>query len=133
MKADSTTPTTIDEYIAAFPPDVQAILQKVRATIRKSAPRGAEKISYRMPSFTLNGQLVYFAAFKRHIGLYPPVRGDAKLQKDVSPYANEKGNLSFPLDEPIPYALIARIVKARAQQNLEAAAARDKKKRKKRT
>lgn len=133
MKSDSTTPTTIDEYIAAFPPEVQTILQRIRATVGKAAPRAEEKISYRIPSFTLDGQLVYFAAFKKHIGFYPPVRGDARLKKDVAPYAGEKGNLQFPLDQPIPYPLIARIVKARVQQNLAAAAARHKKKSKKKT
>lgn len=118
MKAASTVPKTIDEYIAAQPAEVQSILRRIRTTVRKAAPRAEEKISYRMPSFALNGVLIYFAAFKAHIGLYPPVSGDAKLKRDASPYAGEKGNLRFPLDEPIPYALIARIVKARARENL---------------
>ena len=118
---------TVDEYIAAFPPQVRAILRRIRATIRKAAPRAQERISYGMPSFTQDGTLVYYAAFKNHIGLYPPVRGDAKLRAEVSKYANAKGNLKFPLDDPIPYALIGRIVKARARENREIADARKKK------
>lgn len=124
------SPNTIDEYIAAFPPDVQSILRKIRVTIRKAAPGAEEKISYRMPAFTHNGNLVYFAAFRNHIGFYPPVRGDAKLVKDASRYANEKGNLRFPLDQRIPYALISRIVKARVRENSAKADARQQKRRK---
>jgi uncharacterized protein YdhG (YjbR/CyaY superfamily) len=108
----------IDEYIARFSPDVRAILQKVRKTIHKAAPAAEETISYQIPAFTLNGILVYFAAFKEHIGLYPPVAGDAALMKAIARYAGEKGNLQFPLDQPIPYALIDRIVRVRATQNL---------------
>jgi uncharacterized protein YdhG (YjbR/CyaY superfamily) len=107
----------IDEYIASCSPDVRAILENIRRTIRNAAPGAQEAISYRIPAFKLNGVLVYFAAFKKHIGLYPPVRGDAKLAKAISPYAGEKGNLQFPLNRPIPYGLIARIVKLRVKQN----------------
>ena len=114
-----TQATTIDDYIAAASPEVQGILQKIRATIQKAAPAATEKISYRMPSFVLNGSLVYFAAFKNHIGFYPPVRSDPKLVKDASIYAGEKGNLRFPLDQPIPYALITRLVKTRVKENQE--------------
>ena len=117
---------TVDDYIAACPPKVRAILSRIRSTVRKAAPDAEERISYRMPSFVQNGTLVYYAAFKNHIGLYPPVKGDAKLLKDVAKYANEKGNLRFPLDEPIPYALISRIVKARANENRRTADARRK-------
>ena len=88
---------TMDEYIAMFSPEVQAILQKIRRTIRRAAPAAEEMISYQIPTFKLNGALVHFAAFKKHIGFYPPVRGDAKLTKAVSKYAGEKGNLRFPL------------------------------------
>ena len=116
---------TVDEYIAAFPPRVQAILKKVRATIRKAAPEAKETISYRIPAFTLDGVLVYYAAFKNHIGLYPPIRGDARLEKAVAPYAGEKGNLRFPLDEAIPYALIERIVKHRVKQSRERGRSRE--------
>src|SRR6516165_11673916 len=108
------TPKTIDEYIALFPPHVQEILQKIRLTVRGVAPDAEEIISYRMPAFRRKGILIYFAAFKNHIGLYPPIKGDPALLKAVAPYAGEKGNLRFPLDEPIPYKLIERIVKLRA-------------------
>ena len=118
MKASS-APASIDEYIATFPPDIQAIQQKVRATIAKAVPKAQEKISYRIPSFALDGQLIYFAAFKEHIGVFPPVR-DVKLKKEVARYAGPKGNLQFPLAERIPYALIARIAKARARENAAA-------------
>ena len=117
MPADRATPKNIDEYIASFSPEVQAILQKIRLTIRKAAPGAEEVISYKIPAFRLNGILVYFAAFKKHIGLYPPVRSDAKLVKAASVYAGEKGNLQLPLDHPIPYSLIGKIVKFRVKQN----------------
>ncbi|HEX5439197.1 MAG TPA: DUF1801 domain-containing protein [Gemmatimonadaceae bacterium] len=109
------------------PPDVQAMLQRIRRTIRSVAPDAQETISYRIPTFTLNGVLIRFAAFRHHIGLYPPVKGDAKLVKAISRYAGPKGNLQFPLDEPIPYHLIERIAKLRVQQNAAKAAARKKK------
>ncbi len=112
------TPKSIDKYIASFSPEVQAILAKIRMTIRNIAPAAQETISYNIPTFTLNGVLVHFAAFKEHIGFYPPVRGDAKLEKAVSRYAGEKGNLRFPLDRPVPYGLIERLVKLRVKQNL---------------
>lgn len=124
MRPDNVAPRNIDEYIAGFPPSVQKILQKIRATIRRAAPNAEETISYRMPTFTLHGVLVHFAAFKAHIGLYPPVRGDVALMKEISVYAGEKGNLRFPLGKPIPYALISKIVKLRVRQNLEKKAAR---------
>jgi uncharacterized protein YdhG (YjbR/CyaY superfamily) len=114
-------PTTIDEYIAAFPPDVQSILKRIRLTVRKAAPQAEEKISYRIPAFFMGGVLIYFAAFKNHIGVYPPVRGDEKLTEAIAPYRGEKGNLKFPLDEPIPYALVSRIVKLRVKQHKEKA------------
>jgi uncharacterized protein YdhG (YjbR/CyaY superfamily) len=118
MRSSAVTPKNVDEYIASFSPDVQTILERIRLTIRQAAPDAQETISYRIPAFTLDGILVYFAAFKKHIGLYPPVRGDAKLQKAISTYAGEKGNLQFPLHQPIPYGLIERIVKLRVKQNL---------------
>src|SRR5262245_35106287 len=99
MKTDP-APTTIDEYIAATAPGVRATLRKIRQTIRRAAPGAEEVISYRMPAFRLDGMLVYFAAFRQHIGFYPPVRGNAALVKAASRYAGEKGNLRFPLDEP---------------------------------
>jgi uncharacterized protein YdhG (YjbR/CyaY superfamily) len=119
MKTDLEPPKTIDEYIAQSAPNVRPILEKIRALVRKAAPNAKERISYRIPNFTLEGDLIYFAAFKEHIGLYPPVRGDAQLMKDVSVYAGPKGNLRFPLNERIPYGLISRIVKARVRENLQ--------------
>ncbi|HTK99082.1 MAG TPA: DUF1801 domain-containing protein [Pseudomonadales bacterium] len=118
---------TVDEYIAAFPAEIRRILRRIRATVRKAAPGAQERISYGMPSFTQGRTLVYYAAFTNHIGLYPPVKGDAKLRTQIARYANEKGNLKFPLDEPIPYALIGRIVKARVKENRATADARKKK------
>lgn len=118
---------TIDEYIAMFPPEVREILEKIRQTIRSAAPDAEEVISYRMPAFRLNGILVYFAAFKKHIGLYPPVKGDARLMKAIAKYAGEKGNLQFPLDEPIPYELIERITRLRVQQDKAKVATKRKK------
>jgi uncharacterized protein YdhG (YjbR/CyaY superfamily) len=103
----------IDAYIARQPADVRRILERIRRTIRAAAPRAEETISYKIPAFRLGGILVYFAAFKRHIGLFPPVCGDARLEKALAPYAGPKGNLRFPIDQPIPYELIARVVKHR--------------------
>ena len=129
MKTSQAAPMNIDEYIAESPPNVRPILEKIRATIRKAAPEAKERISYRMPAFALEGDLVYFAAFKEHIGLYPPVRGDAQLMKDIAVYAGPKGNLRFPLDQRIPYGLISRIVKAHVLENQKRAEARRKKRR----
>jgi uncharacterized protein YdhG (YjbR/CyaY superfamily) len=129
MASRGVTPGSVDEYISAFAPDIRVVLEKIRATVRKAVPAAQEIISYRIPAFTLNGVLVYFAAFKKHIGLYPPIRGDARLKKAVAPYAGAKGNLRFPLDQPIPYDLIERIVKLRARQNLSKTHTRIKKRR----
>ena len=120
MTAARARTNSIDAYIAACSPGVRPALRKLRATIRRAAPPDAqEMISYRMPAFALHGMLVYFAAFKNHIGLYPPVRGDTKLEAAAAKYAGPKGNLKFPLDQAIPYTLIARIVRLRVKQNLE--------------
>jgi uncharacterized protein YdhG (YjbR/CyaY superfamily) len=124
MAARRKAPKAIDDYIGGFSPDVQKVLRRIRATIHDAAPAAQETISYRIPAFILNGVLVYFAAFKQHIGFYPPVRGDAGLEKAVASYAGEKGNLRFPLDQPIPYGLIRRIVKLRVRQNQAKATAR---------
>jgi uncharacterized protein YdhG (YjbR/CyaY superfamily) len=110
-------PQSIDEYIGAFSPELQAVLQKVRVAVREAAPEAQERMSYRMPAFFQDGALVYFAAFKKHIGFYPPV-SDRKLKAELARYAGPKGNLRFPLDQPLPYALIRRIVKARLRDNL---------------
>jgi uncharacterized protein YdhG (YjbR/CyaY superfamily) len=128
MAAGRTTPpASIGEYIAACSPAARPILKKIRATVAAAAPDAQERISYRMPAFEQHGILVYFAAFKAHIGLYPPVSGDARLEKALSPYQGPKGNLRFPLDEPIPYELIRRIVILRVKQNLAKFAAKGKK------
>ena len=128
MKTKQTAPSTIDEYIAGFPPDVQAILQKIRLTIREAAPDAEETISYQMPTFTLKGNLVHFAAFKEHIGFYPTPTGIEKFQKELSAYKGAKGSVRFPLDQPIPYGLIGKIAKFRAKENAAKAAAKGKKK-----
>jgi uncharacterized protein YdhG (YjbR/CyaY superfamily) len=117
-----------DSYISQFPHDVQAILEKVRETIRLAAPEAKETISYMMPALKRHGILVYFAAWKKHIGMYPPISGDKALEKATARYAGPKGNLQFPVDEPIPYDLIERIVKLRVKQDSEKAAAKRKKK-----
>jgi uncharacterized protein YdhG (YjbR/CyaY superfamily) len=117
MPTSQPTPASIDAYIASFSPEIQVVLKTIRLTIRNAAPAAEETISYKMPAFRLNSILVYFAAYKKHIGLYPPVRGDAKLEKAIARYAGPKGNLQFPLDQPIPYDLIERIVKLRVKQN----------------
>ena len=121
MTTMTAKPTTIDDYIAPYPPGVRAVLQQVRETVRAAAPQAEEAISYRIPAFRHHGVLVYFAAFKNHIGFYPPVSGDAPLQKALAPFAGEKGNLRFPLDQPLPYELITRIVALRLKQNLAGA------------
>jgi len=128
MSTDQPGPENIDEYIAGFPPDVQAILEKIRLTIRKAAPEAEEAIKYQIPAFTLNGNLVYFAAFKKHIGLYPPSTGTGKFKQELSVYEGPKGSVRFPLDRPIPYDLIRKIVKARVRENLDRAEAKRKKK-----
>jgi uncharacterized protein YdhG (YjbR/CyaY superfamily) len=122
--AKTQNPKDIDGYFSKFSADVQAILEQVRATIRRAAPDAKEVISYQMPAFKQHGILVYFAAWKKHIGLYPPISGDKALEKAVARYAGPKGNLQFSLDEPIPYDLIERIVKLRVKQDNEKAAKR---------
>jgi uncharacterized protein YdhG (YjbR/CyaY superfamily) len=116
METIRAKPRNIDEYIRSFSPEVQAILKKIRLTVKNAAPNAEEAISYGIPTFRQNGALVHFAAFKKHIGFYPPVRGDKKLEQAILPYSGPKGNLRFPLDQPIPYLLIERIVKLRVNQ-----------------
>ena len=119
-------PKDISGYISQFPADVQTILQQVRETIRHAAPDAKEVISYMMPAFKQHGILVYFVAWTKHIGLYPPISGDKAVEKAIARYGGPKGNLQFPLDEPIPYDLIERIVKLRVKQDTEKAAKRKK-------
>ena len=127
MKRQAAAVRSIDEYIATFPPGVRTILRKIRATVAATAPDASEKISYRMPAFAQDGILIYFAAFKNHIGVFPPVSGDPGLERSLSRYRGPKGNLKFPIDEPVPYHLIKRIVALRLRQNAGKAAARRKK------
>lgn len=117
-------PTDIDGYIAQFPEQIQAILEQIRVTIQQAAPAAKEVISYQMPAFKQHGILVYFAAWKEHIGLYPPIAGDKAIESAVARYAGPKGNLQFPLNEPMPYRLIERIVKLRVKQDNEKLAAK---------
>jgi len=129
MRTNQTAPKNIDEYIAGFPNDVQEILEKIRMTIRKAAPDAEETISYQMPTFTLKGNyLVYFAAYKKHIGFYPAPIGNAEFKEELSVYEAGKGTVKFPLDKPIPFDLISKIVKFRVKENLDRAAAKAKKK-----
>ena len=128
MRTDQTAPKNIDEYVAGFPHDVQEILEKIRMTIRKAAPDAEETISYQIPTFTLKGHyLVYFAAFKKHIGFYPAPIGNAEFKEELSVYEAGKGTAKFPLDKPIPFGLISKIVKFRVKENLARAAAKGKK------
>jgi uncharacterized protein YdhG (YjbR/CyaY superfamily) len=127
--AKAQKPTDIDGYISQFSPDVQSVLQEVRETIRRAAPNAEETISYQMPAFRQHGILVYFAAWKKHLGLYPPISGDKAIEKAVARYAGPKGNLQFPLDEPMPCDLIERIVKLRVKQDAAKAAAKRRTKR----
>ena len=111
---------TIDEYIKTFPEDIQSILEKMRQTIRKAAPDAVEAISYQMPTFKLNGKnLVHFAAWKNHIGFYPTPSGTEAFQKELSPYKRAKGSVQFPLDKPIPFDLVKKVVLFRVKENLK--------------
>ena len=114
---NSEKPATTNEYIAAFPKDIQTILEKIRETIKQAAPEATETISYAMPAFRLNGPLVYFAAFKNHIGFYATPTGHAAFAEELSKFKQGKGSVQFPLDSPMPLDLIFRIVKFRVQEN----------------
>lgn len=128
MSTDPTSPQTITDYIAGFPPEVQVILERIRQTIRDAAPDAAEAIKYQMPTFTLHGNLVHFAAFKHHIGFYPVPSGIEQFRTELSVYEGSKGAVRFPLDKPVPYDLIDKIVRFRVQENLAKAEAKRKKK-----
>lgn len=116
MKA--TKPNTIHEYIAEFPKDIQVILEEIRATIKKAAPEAEETIKYGMPTFTLNGNLVHFGAFKKHIGFYPVPRNVEAFEEDLALYKGEKATAQFPLNKPMPLDLISRIVVHNVKENL---------------
>ena len=119
MEGKKGHPTTIDEYISQCPEDVQPVLTRIRAVIKESAPRAVEKISYQMPAFYLNGMLVWFAVHKNHIGFYPTGSGIEAFKEEISAYKWAKGTVQFPLDEPMPYELISKIVKFRVAENLK--------------
>jgi len=131
MATKKTTANTVDEYIALFPKDVQEILEKVRTTIRNVAPDAKEIINYGIPTFTLNGNLVHYAAFNNHIGFYPTPSGIDKFKNELSAYDGAKGSVKFPLDKPIPYALITEIVTFRVKENFEKQIGNGKSKKKK--
>lgn len=114
-------PVDIDTYITGFPVGVQQILQQIRATVQKAAPGAVEKISYAMPAFALNGNLVYFAAYEKHIGFYALPSGNKAFQEELSKYKMGKGSIQFPINEPMPLALIEKIVRFRVQENEEKA------------
>ncbi|HET6558641.1 MAG TPA: DUF1801 domain-containing protein [Prolixibacteraceae bacterium] len=124
MAMETSPAKNIDDYIAQCPAEVQAILQELRETIRKAAPEAQETISYMMPTFTLEGNLVHFAAFKNHIGFYPAPSGIEQFRNELSTYELSKGTIRFPLGQPIPLELVSRIVKLRVQENLEKAEAK---------
>jgi uncharacterized protein YdhG (YjbR/CyaY superfamily) len=129
MRTKHPPPKNIDEYIAGFPNDVQEILKKIRLTIRKAVPQAEEKISYQIPTFTLNGRyLIYFAAFKKHVGIYPVPIENVEFKEALSAYASGKATAKFPFDKPIPFGLITKIVKFMAKENLARGEAKGKKK-----
>ncbi len=111
----------IDEYISGFPEDIQSKLQEVRTTIHEAAPEASEAIKYAIPTFVLNGNLVHFAAFKNHIGFYPTPMGIEEFDNALSVYKQGRGSVQFPLDQPMPLALIAKIVKFKVKKNLKKA------------
>ncbi|MBN1316119.1 MAG: DUF1801 domain-containing protein [Anaerolineales bacterium] len=113
------TPKDIDEYIAGFPQEVQEKLERLRTTIKNAAPNAIEKISYQMPTFALEGNLVHFAAYKKHIGFYPTPSGIENFKQELADFKQSKGAVQFPLDKPIPYDLIGEIVKFRVEENLK--------------
>ncbi|HKU77829.1 MAG TPA: DUF1801 domain-containing protein [Pyrinomonadaceae bacterium] len=129
MKTNQKKPATIDEYIADFPRDVRPLLEKVRAAIRKAAPDAEEAIKYMMPTYVLEGNLIHFAGYNHHIGLYPGSRPIEQFKDELTKYETSKGTVRLPLDKPIPVGLISKITKFCVKRNLERAAAKAKKKR----
>ena len=119
-------PASVDAYIAGFKPEVRDVLKKIRQTIRTAAPDAEEKIAYGMPAFALKGPLVYFAAFQRHLGFFPTPTGIARFKDELAAYKTSKGTVRFPMGKPIPYGLIARIVKCRVKENRARAEAKRK-------
>ena len=127
MITKKTKPGNIDGYIASFHREVQKIFEELRATIRNAAPEAEETISYGIPTFTLNGNLVHFAAYKNHIGFYPSPGGIEAFKKELSVYEGAKGSVQFPIEEPLPLSLVTKIVKFRVKENAERAKAKKKK------
>ena len=119
MKRTPSGITTIDQYLEGVPEEVRAALEELRATIRAAAPAATEKISYQMPTFYLNGNLVHFAAFKQHIGFYPTPSGIEAFKEKLRMYRSSKGAVQFPIDEPLPLELIAEIVRFRVAENTD--------------
>jgi uncharacterized protein YdhG (YjbR/CyaY superfamily) len=118
MDTKSAPPQSMDEYIASFPLEIQKILQEIRLIVQKAAPEASEKISYGMPTFALKGNLVHFAAFKNHIGFYSTPSGTSEFQQEILGYKHAKGSIQFPISQPMPFDLIAKIVKFRVEENL---------------
>lgn len=115
--ANRSTASTVDEYIAEFPPEIRKVLEELRALIKSLAPGATEKISYAIPTFHWNGNLVHFAAFERHIGFYPTPSGIEAFREELKPYKTAKGSVQFPLDQPLPTDLIRRMVEFRVAEN----------------
>ena len=124
--AKNDTPNSIDDYIASFPEDVQELLKQVRETILAEAPEATETIKYRMPTYVLHGNLVHFAGYKKHIGFYPGSAGIVAFKDEFAGLKWAKGSVQFPLHRPIPFDLIARIVRFRVAQNAQTAATKSK-------
>lgn len=127
MKTSQTKPLTVDDYLSTLPENIKAILEELRKTIKAAAPEAVELISYSMPAIKLNGVLVYYAACKNHIGFYPASSGIHSFKEELSAYKGSKGAVRFPLDEPLPVALITKIVKFRVQEDLKKAEEKQKK------
>lgn len=130
MEENKVTPQSIEEYILQYSPEIQEILQRLRKVIKESAPDAKEKISWRMPTFELHGNLVHFAAFKNHIGFYPSPSGIDNFKHELSEYKGAKGSIQFPLKKPMPYELISKIVKFRVAENIKIAEDKSKKREK---
>jgi len=129
MEANKLTQESIDNYISNFPPEIQEKLKEIRKVIKESAPEAVEKISYQMPTFVLHGNLVHFAAFKNHIGFYPTPSGIDAFKRELSEYKGAKGSVQFPIEKPLPYQLISKIVKYRVVENINQAESKLRKKR----
>jgi uncharacterized protein YdhG (YjbR/CyaY superfamily) len=119
MKSNKVGFASIDEYIATFPEEIQKILEELRTTIKAAAPDAEEKLSYQIPTFALKGNLIHFAAFKNHIGVYPTPSGTRAFERELSIYQSAKGSIKFPIEKPLPFELIRKIVKFRVDENLK--------------